>query len=612
MDVMKDQINEMQLRQLVDMIRYSAGSLQSFLDYTLKQAILLTGSQMGYICCCNEEQNCFALSSGLEKSANDQQMDTYQQAFLKAHARVLDEVKLSRKPFVSNQFERRKTETKPDHVVIDNYMTVPVIRDDEIMGVIGLANGQGGFEESDILHVSLLMEAVFNVVIVKQAKEELELLSNRFKLANRVAMIGVFDWDMKSDSLFLDEQMVELYGLEMKAGRVAHSIWEKIIHPDDLNQVQDLIRQAIESKSECTAEFRTINNSRRIRLLATVDTDESGQPIRMIGANWDITKEHEDYNKLLETNRRLEDEVIERTYIEDALRVSEEKFKAIVDTSPDGIAITDMDGIVNFVTDRTVEMWGYDSKEELLDRNAMEFIHESYLSKAIYFIGEMINGNLTGAAEYLMVKKDGTLFYIEANANILKDKDGNPTGILYIERDVTERRRLEDEMKEMAQKDQLTGLFNRRKIDEVLLENEPVQTRNRLLSVIMLDIDYFKKVNDEHGHLVGDEVLVSVGQLLTDGIRQTDILGRWGGEEFIIICPDTDLSGARQLAEKLRIKISNHIFNEVGQKTCSFGVAQLKADETVDDVLSRSDSALYLAKEMGRNRVVTEEAFYTP
>jgi diguanylate cyclase (GGDEF)-like protein/PAS domain S-box-containing protein len=491
-------------------------------------------------------------------------------------------------------------------------MTVPVIRDDEIMGVIGLANGQGGFEESDILHVSLLMEAVFNVVIVKQAKEELELLSNRFKLANRVAMIGVFDWDMKSDSLFLDEQMVELYGLEMKAGRVAHSIWEKIIHPDDLNQVQDLIRQAIESKSECTAEFRTINNSRRIRLLATVDTDESGQPIRMIGANWDITKEHEDYNKLLETNRRLEDEVIERTYIEDALRVSEEKFKVIVDTSPDGIAITDMDGIVNFVTDRTVEMWGYDSKEELLGRNAMEFIHESYLSKAIYFIGEMINGNLTGAAEYLMVKKDGTLFYIEANANILKDKDGNPTGILYIERDVTERRRLEDEMKEMAQKDQLTGLFNRRKIDEVLLENEPVQTRNRLLSVIMLDIDYFKKVNDEHGHLVGDEVLVSVGQLLTDGIRQTDILGRWGGEEFIIICPDTDLSGARQLAEKLRIKISNHIFNEVGQKTCSFGVAQLKADETVDDVLSRSDSALYLAKEMGRNRVVTEEAFYTP
>jgi diguanylate cyclase (GGDEF)-like protein len=113
-------------------------------------------------------------------------------------------------------------------------------------------------------------------------------------------------------------------------------------------------------------------------------------------------------------------------------------------------------------------------------------------------------------------------------------------------------------------------------------------------------------VNDQFGHQVGDQVLTEITEILAKGIRRNDVLGRWGGEEFIIISTDTDLSGAMVLAEKLRVMIESHVFRQVGKKTCSFGVSQLRKNETIDALLIRSDQALYRAKSQGRNRVVAE------
>jgi len=331
-----------------------------------------------------------------------------------------------------------------------------------------------------------------------------------------------------------------------------------------------------------------------------------GKMVRVVEFR-DITKEKAAYLKSLETNRRLQDEIIERNLIEEALRASEEKFKAIIETSPDGIAISSMDGIVEFATEKSYTMWGLASADECIGRNILEFIDESHHQKAIYYVTEMINGNLTGAEEYLMIKKDGSLFYCETNANILRDKNKNAIGVLHIERDITERKKLEEELKDLVIKDQLTGLYNRRKIDEVL-KNQKTETdrTDQRLAIIMADIDLFKRVNDQYGHLVGDRVLTEVTEILAKGIRKSDVLGRWGGEEFIIICTDTDLAGAMVLAEKLRKMIESHVFYLAGKKTCSFGVSQLRKDESIDTLLSRSDQALYRAKDQGRNRVAAE------
>jgi diguanylate cyclase (GGDEF)-like protein len=160
------------------------------------------------------------------------------------------------------------------------------------------------------------------------------------------------------------------------------------------------------------------------------------------------------------------------------------------------------------------------------------------------------------------------------------------------------------QLERLSVSDTLTGLANRLRLDQVLGEEAARQARSgATVSVILLDLDHFKTVNDLHGHPVGDRVLVTIGELLKTGSRQTDEVGRWGGEEFLVVCRDTDLAGAGALAQKLRERIAAHDFRGVGRRTASFGVAQLAGGEDVEGLVARADVALYRAKRAGRDRV---------
>ncbi|MCF8483476.1 MAG: GGDEF domain-containing protein [Rhodospirillum sp.] len=152
--------------------------------------------------------------------------------------------------------------------------------------------------------------------------------------------------------------------------------------------------------------------------------------------------------------------------------------------------------------------------------------------------------------------------------------------------------------------DQLTGLGNRRFLDQSFRsEVERAHRAGSTLSVMIGDVDGFKTINDSYGHPVGDAVLTLMAQSLKDNVRQLDIVGRWGGEEFAVICPQTDLAGAVTLAEKLRDIIARQNHPHVGRKTMSFGVATYRLGEPVTDLIRRADQALYRAKDKGRNRV---------
>ncbi|MCA1743940.1 MAG: diguanylate cyclase, partial [Desulfovibrionales bacterium] len=161
------------------------------------------------------------------------------------------------------------------------------------------------------------------------------------------------------------------------------------------------------------------------------------------------------------------------------------------------------------------------------------------------------------------------------------------------------------ELEKLSITDSLTGTYNRMKIERIL-DNEILRVKRskESLSMIMLDIDNFKGVNDDFGHQAGDMVLQKMASLLQDNIRRTDSLGRWGGEEFMVVCPHTEHKGAWSLAEKLRLKIMCADFGEVGRITGSFGVSQFVAGESDDSFLRRADDALYQAKNGGRNRTV--------
>ena len=149
---------------------------------------------------------------------------------------------------------------------------------------------------------------------------------------------------------------------------------------------------------------------------------------------------------------RFEKTVSDISQSEKALRESEEKLKTIIETSPDGIATSTLDGKIQFVTEKLVSIFGYASTDELIGRNVMEFVHSSDREKIGLLINELLNGHLTGPAECLLVKKDGSLFYAEANANILCDAGKNPIGILYLERNITERKKAEELLRESEEK----------------------------------------------------------------------------------------------------------------------------------------------------------------
>lgn len=160
------------------------------------------------------------------------------------------------------------------------------------------------------------------------------------------------------------------------------------------------------------------------------------------------------------------------------------------------------------------------------------------------------------------------------------------------------------ELKVLSITDSLTGLSNRLQLDEVL-RNEIIRYNRTAddLSVIMIDIDFFKRINDKYGHLKGDKILKDVALTIKNSIRVTDHSGRWGGEEFLIICPNTDIKGARTLAEKIRVKVELYESNLKPGLTISLGVTQLIAGDSDNNLINRVDEALYRAKNSGRNRV---------
>ncbi len=152
--------------------------------------------------------------------------------------------------------------------------------------------------------------------------------------------------------------------------------------------------------------------------------------------------------------------------------------------------------------------------------------------------------------------------------------------------------------------DALTNIYNRSKFNDYMTEHYNLFKRyDDDVCFAIFDIDFFKLVNDNHGHVVGDSTLITFVQTIEEAVRNTDIFARWGGEEFTLLLPKTKIDDAYDVVEKLRILIENVKFKTIGQKTCSIGITQFKEDDTIDAVLIRADEGLYEAKESGRNKV---------
>jgi len=261
---------------------------------------------------------------------------------------------------------------------------------------------------------------------------------------------------------------------------------------------------------------------------------------------------------------------------------------------------TDLDGTIIYTSQAFCEAAGYE-KEELIGQNHRKIRHEDTPLSLYDEMWATITKNKTWRGELKNVTKDGGFFWVDAIMNPIFNKDGEKVGYRSIRADVTDKKRVE----ELSIKDKLTGLYNRLKLDEVFsYEIRQAERYSMPFSVVMLDIDHFKAVNDTYGHQSGDLTLKIFAEILLDNIRSTDTVGRWGGEEFLILCPKTTSEEAMLLAEKLRKKIESHSFGLTGKITASFGVSSYMVTDAEENMTARADKALYKAKASGRNAVV--------
>ncbi|MCW8848271.1 MAG: GGDEF domain-containing protein, partial [Sedimenticola sp.] len=166
------------------------------------------------------------------------------------------------------------------------------------------------------------------------------------------------------------------------------------------------------------------------------------------------------------------------------------------------------------------------------------------------------------------------------------------------------------DIERMATTDKLTGLYNRQALDILFKQLVLDQRRNPTgMSVLLFDVDHFKRVNDQHGHLAGDAVLEQIARLTTSRLRETDIICRWGGEEFLVLLKDCDITVARNMAEELRLSVLNNPADYMQEKiniTISVGVAEYRSEDARDQLIARVDKALFKAKRGGRNQVAIE------
>ena len=319
-------------------------------------------------------------------------------------------------------------------------------------------------------------------------------------------------------------------------------------------------------------------------------------------------------------------QISERMLVEQKLRESESQYRSLFEQTHDAVFILDLAGNLQKVNQRAADMLGYTVDELLkLPREAVSADFQHTLNVE----NRLISGEHIPHFDRFLRKRDGSLLPVEIYAELARDELNQYNRIQIVARDISERRiaeekllaandqlnhriaeveQLQKELQEQVIRDPLTGLYNRRYLTETLFREIARMKRDRLrLSVILIDIDRFKQINDNFGHAAGDYCLIDLARQFDLFTRESDMVCRMGGEEFIIVMPNADSANVEIRAEELRKLIEKHsIFyqEDLIKLTISIGAATYPDHANFpDELVSRADEALYESKRKGRNRV---------
>lgn len=441
--------------------------------------------------------------------------------------------------------------------------------------------------------------------IDKETKQFLEGLSE-------AATTAIYVLDIERQTMVYGNRLAYLgvglpksRDIEVEAGYLL-----QFIHPEDRPLMKERLPylKALQDGETYTLELRT-KTSEGVRWVllreSVLKRSLDGSVVQIIGTAQDMTE-----------HRAAEDE----------LRRSKENLERVFQAAPIGMALVSTVGRWLDVNPALIDILGY-TKEELLSIDFQSITHPDDLEKDLALVSEVLAGDLPSyRMEKRFFKKSGATVWILLSVSLARDFQGEPMHFISQIQDITDRKmeelRLHEfaegltktnlELEQLSRVDALTGVYNRRHFDDRLAHMiETAERYGRPLSLIMLDIDHFKKINDDFGHEAGDNVLKSVAKALSSVCRNTDMFARFGGEEFVVLCSETSVRGATRLAEKLLQEIQQ-IQMPYRSVTASFGVASLSAFGTGGEtLLQRADAALYQAKHDGRNRVCVDSESLT-
>ncbi len=296
-------------------------------------------------------------------------------------------------------------------------------------------------------------------------------------------------------------------------------------------------------------------------------------------------------------------DITDRKRLEEDLKKTVAILKATLDATEDALLVVDKDRNILVYNSAFLKLWKIKEKdikmgsEKLL--NYVKYMVKN--SDTFVDIVEEIYKNPERTVRDTFELIDGRIF--ERYTAPFK-VDGKIKGRVWYSRDITLKKRFEEQLKKLATTDTLTQIHNRRKFEGFLSkEIEKVKKSKGTFCLIMFDIDNFKQINDKYGHDVGDYILKKLSKIIMNLLRENDKFARWGGEEFLILCPDTAIDKGVSIAERIRTKVKNTDFNSL-KITVSIGVVQYSDGDTKKSLLKRVDKAMYLAKHTGKDKVV--------
>jgi diguanylate cyclase (GGDEF)-like protein/PAS domain S-box-containing protein len=355
------------------------------------------------------------------------------------------------------------------------------------------------------------------------------------------------------------------------------------VHPEDVARfvaVSDQFRSG--ALATYTGSIRYLRPDGSVvygHFSSNVIDDETGRPAQVFSLIVDLTTERNLLVDLAEAERR---------------------FRAAFDNAPTGMALVGLDGRFIEANETLCGFLGYGA-DELLQRTFQELTHPDDLDADVAYVDRLTSGQI---ASYQMEKRyftsRGDVVWALLSVALVRGDDGTPLHFISHVKDISDDRRRQEELELLAERDPLTGVLNRRRFTEELVHTEArVADGEATGAVVVIDLDDLKAVNDRVGHEGGDRFIVRVAAVATDEIGPADRLARFGGDEFVVLLPDTDGAQARQVAERVRRAVAQ----PDGTQTVSIGVAMIDATAPGRS-LSRADAAMYQAKRAGGNRVI--------